>query len=122
VRADQLWSYAIDLGWPAGLRKRAAQILELLIDVGPLTRQQIAERLLLTPKLLNSNDPQGTYLSNLISRGLVASVARAVKTGRVCRDGRTRKGTQVSLYFPTPEAIAMKLAWRRTHSSQDTHS
>lgn len=112
IRAESFWSYAPSLGWPTGVRYRAAQILELLCAHESLTGQQIAELLGVTPSVaLKSNDPQGTYLGNLISRGLVAAASRVIETGQLCADGRTHKGKKVNLYFLTPAARDMKQAW-----------
>lgn len=107
VRAEQLWSYAIDLGWPAGIRKRAAQILETLLTHGPQTR---ASLIALVGPIAKSNDPQGTYLANLIARGLVAAANKVIPH---TDDARRR----VNLYCATPLAVAMKTEWHSTQSS-----
>jgi hypothetical protein len=106
VRAEQLWSYATDLGWPAGLRKRAAQILETLLAHGPQTR---ASLIALVGPIAKSNDPQGTYLGNLIARGLVAAAQKVIPH---TDDARRR----VNLYCATPLAVAMKAEWRSAQS------
>jgi hypothetical protein len=72
-------------GWPAGLRPRAVQILDALAARGPMTRPQIAEAVGMPWKgsraSLRSNDPEGSYLANLIARGLVVDLGRLVKEG-----------------------------------------
>lgn len=70
-------------GWPGDLRPRAVQILNLLYERGPLTRRQIAEAIGMpwkgSRKTLVSNDREGTYLWNLVNRGLVVRLPRLVK-------------------------------------------
>ncbi len=119
VRAESFWAYAPSLGWPAGVRYRAVQILELLFVHESLTRRQIPELLGLSSSIaLKSNDPQGTYLANLISRGLVAAAGRSVRTGELCADGRTHKGKSINLYFLTPAARETKQAWQRDRHAE----
>lgn len=114
-RWSRLWEYAPSLGWPAGVRKRAAQILELLLEHPEgMTARQLAVGIGLKTKHripLRSNDPQGTYTANLIERGLVASAARAINVGVKNAKGRTCQGKNVHLYFLTPAAKSMKAAW-----------
>lgn len=100
-------------GWPADLRPRAVQILDLLYQKGPHTRRQIADAIGMpwkgTRKSLVSNDPEGSYLAHLIARGLVVASKRAhrvhgqgsgkscnvysiaphVKRGEICPNAKT---------------------------------
>lgn len=108
VRAEQLWSYATRLGWPPGVRKRSAEILETLLTHGPQTLASLVE--LLGPIIKKSNDPQGTYLGNLISRGLVAAANKVIPH---TDDARRR----VNLYCATPLAVQTKAEWRSAQSS-----
>jgi hypothetical protein len=80
-------------GWPADLRPRAVQIMDLLYQKGPHTRRQIADAIGMpwkgTRKSLHSNDPEGSYLAHLMARGLVVVTKRAHKvhgqgTGKSC--------------------------------------
>lgn len=85
-------------GWPADLRPRAVQILDLLYQHGPKTRRQIAEATGMSwigsRSSLKSNDPEGSYLAHLIARGLVVRTLKSVK-------GRG-KGGSCDLYSITP--------------------
>jgi len=94
VRALAIRQYAIDNGWPADLRARAVQILNVLRDHGPQTRRQLAERIGVpwkgSRKSLVSNDPEGSYLAHLQARGLVVRLGRIVKGSSV--------GKSVNLY------------------------
>jgi AraC-like DNA-binding protein len=123
-RAVVYWSVATGLGWPCGMRYRAVQILELLLlNPDGLTLSQIRDQLGLTDGQLKSNDPQGMYTANLIARGLVASVARCIPTGRlVARKGSSglvASGQNVHLYFATPAAARIKSHWRKSHSQAE---
>lgn len=72
-------------GWPEDLRPRAVQILDALAEHGPMTRPEIASAIGLpwigTRRSLKSNDPEGSYLANLMARGLVVSLGRLVREG-----------------------------------------
>lgn len=85
-------------GWPADLRPRAVEILDLLYNHGPKTRRQIADALGMPWKgsrdSLVSNDPEGSYLAHLIARGLVVCLPRALPM-----PGR---GKNVSIYMIPP--------------------
>lgn len=74
---------AIKAGWPSDLRWRSVQILDALAAHGPMTRRQIAEKIgapwLGSRKTLKSNDPEGSYLANLVARGLVVRLGRLVR-------------------------------------------
>lgn len=83
VRALAFVRFAVASGWPADLRPREVNILESLIERGPMTRPEIAEALgmpwLGSRKSLKSNDPGGSYLATLIRRGLVVNLGRIVR-------------------------------------------
>lgn len=116
-RAELYWSIGPDLGWPAGLRFRAVQMLEYLLNQpNGATSAMICEALSITPARLHSNDPQGTYLANLIARGLVAAAAKTIPTGKVSK--RLKSGTCGSLYFATPAARELKATWRESHGPE----
>lgn len=90
--------FAVSHGWPADLRPRAVQILDLLYQYGPKTRRQIVAAIgmswLGSRKSLRSNDPEGSYMAHLIARGLVVRSLRVVK-------GRG-KGGSCDLYSIAP--------------------
>ena len=83
VRRLAFNKFATRHGWPADLRPRAIQILDLLYQKGPHNRRQICEAIGMpwkgTRKSLCSNDPEGSYLAHLIARGLVVASKRAHK-------------------------------------------
>lgn len=76
---------AIASGWPSDLRIRQTQILNALWAHGPMTRIEIAEKIGMPWKgprtSLTGNDREGTYLANLIARGLVVNLGRKVYNG-----------------------------------------
>jgi len=91
LRADAFRRRARQAGWPEDLRPRAVQILNLIWERGPQTRKQIAAAIGLpwrgSRNSLLSNDPEGTYLANLMARGLVISLGRIAVgkgTGHSC--------------------------------------
>jgi hypothetical protein len=91
LRQMAFMARALRAGWPADLRPRAVQMLDLLHDRGPQIRRQIAAALKMpwkgSRKSLCSNDPEGSYLAHLMARGLVVSLGRVVKgvgRGRSC--------------------------------------
>lgn len=98
LRLQSFRDFARRNGWPEDLRPRAVQMLNVLYQRGPMTRRQIAEALRMpwkgANKSLCSNDPEGSYLANLMKRGLVLVLRRAVR-------GRG-KGRSTSLYFVAP--------------------
>jgi hypothetical protein len=83
LRSRAFARFAARNGWPADLRPRAVQILNLLYEQGPKTRREIAEAIGMpwkgSRKSLVSNDPEGSYLAHLIARGLVIQLGRIVK-------------------------------------------
>lgn len=109
LRSLAFKNYAIRHGLPEGLRPRAVQIVYALASMGPSTHQQIAMAIGMpwkgARKSLVSNDPEGTYLSHLESRGIVVCLKRKLRTG-----GR---GQNVSLYDLT-------LEWRERITSHVT--
>jgi hypothetical protein len=90
LRAVVYRARAIKAGWPSDLRWRSVQILELLEQRGPMTRKQIAEAIGLpwrgSRKSLRSNDPEGSYLANLMRRGLVIRLGRIVRGEGRCKN------------------------------------
>ena len=96
IRTLAFRKYARKHGWSEDIRPRGVQILNLLFMEGPKTRFEIAGKIGLrwrgSRKSLCSNDPQGSYLANLLHRGLVV----VIKRGRqVTGQG---KGHSVDLY------------------------
>lgn len=97
---------ARECGWPEDLRKREVDILNLLWDRGPMTRREIAAAVGFNMErveeygqrcMLHDGGPSkafpishGSYLANLVARGLLISMKRAVRTGR--------QGGNVNLY------------------------
>jgi DNA-binding CsgD family transcriptional regulator len=85
LRAAVYATRARRLGWPIELRWRAVQIVETLWLLGPRTRRQLADELEMpwrgTRKSLCGNDPGGSYLANLMRRGLVVKLGRCVPNG-----------------------------------------
>jgi hypothetical protein len=83
LRKEAFRKRAIAAGWPGDLRPRAVQILNALWDRGPMTRPEIAKAIGMPWKgsrqSLTSNDPEGSYLAHLQSRGLVIVFKRACK-------------------------------------------
>lgn len=127
VRASRYWSIGPRLGWPMGVRFRAVQLLECLLrHPNGMTRSQLRDHLGLTPGQMSGNDTQGTYLANLIARGLVAAAARVIPTGRkIIRKGSVApvgSGQNVHLYFSTPLAVDTRAAWRLSHTSDHEES
>lgn len=91
--------YAVKHGLPEDLRPRAVQMVYAMAQCGAMTRRQIAEKIGMpwkgARKSLVSNDPEGTYLSNLMSRGIVFCLPRIVQAGG--------QGQNISLYDLTLE-------------------
>lgn len=112
VRATRFRQFAVEHGWPEDLRVRGVQILELLLIEPALTRREISDRLGLewkgARKSLVSNDPEGSYLSNLAARGLVIKSPR-VPSGETGK--RKRQGKTVCFYSASPLAHQMKAAF-----------
>lgn len=87
------WSdYAVECGWPADLRIREVQILNVLAERGPMTMRELALAIGMPankrrkcdgrPDILHSNDQGGTYTATLRKRGLILYIWRAKSTGR----------------------------------------
>lgn len=85
LRVVAFRKYARENGWPEDLRPRAVQILSTLYLHGPQTRRQIAERIGMPWKgsraSLHNNDKEGSYLANLMARGLVVCANRKLQQG-----------------------------------------
>lgn len=98
LRGQVFRERAAAAGWPEDLRPRAVQILNALWERGPMTRMQIAEAIGMpwkgSRKSLTSNDPEGSYLAHLMSRGLVIVMKRAAK---VTGQGKGRSQNVYSL-------------------------
>ena len=96
VRVQSFRAFARRSGWPADLRPRSVQILNLLASEGPKTKCEIAAAIGLpwegraSRRVLKSNDPEGGYLAHLMKRGLVVCLGRKVQNGG--------KGKNTSLY------------------------
>jgi len=80
VRAKAFADFAARHGWPGVTRPRAVQILDLLYATGPMTRREICSAIGMrwrgSRPSLSSNDSQGSYLANLVARGLVVCLGR----------------------------------------------
>lgn len=72
-------------GWPADLRPRAAAILDLLAERGPMTRRELCEAMGMNWRgsraSLKSSDPEGSHLAHLMACGLVVALGRIVRPG-----------------------------------------
>lgn len=104
LRAKSYEQFAARNGWPGITRPRLVQILNLLYERGPHTRQAIAAAIGMawtdrshSPASrcsLKGNGPGGSYMAELMRLGLVVRIPRAVKgTGR---------GKSVNLYAIAP--------------------
>lgn len=111
IRSAAFRRYAASHGWPADLRPRAVQILDLLYSRGPMTRRQLCDALDLpwrgSRASLKSNDPEGSYLAHLMRRGLVVCLGRVVP-GIIGKNG-TRQGSNQRLYA-LPVNVAPNIA------------
>jgi hypothetical protein len=104
VRAKRYLEFAASKGWPGIARPRCVQILNLLYEQGPQTREAIAAAIGMpwrgtasTPasrNALHGNGPGGTYLSELMRLGLVVCFRRHV--------ARAGVGKSVNLYSIAP--------------------
>jgi hypothetical protein len=110
LRALSYRRYAVENGWPAELRPREVQILNVLADRGvPMTKHELAEAIgmptsatFATGKrriLLASNGPGGTYTADLLRRCMLQRIKRAVS-------GRGR-GANLDLYILGPAALSI---------------
>ena len=84
LRAMRYREFARQRGWPEDLRPREVQILDLLYEQGPNTRRGIAEGIGWNMErgqraLLACKYGRGSYLANLMHRGLVVRMGRVVK-------------------------------------------
>lgn len=100
VRGLVYRKYVEDSGWPADLRPRQVQILNALAMLGPLTRIQMAKSVgyqTTNPKKIFHSKylAGGSYLANLMQRGMVICLGRIVRTGR--------KGGNLFLYTLAPD-------------------
>ena len=82
IRALSLKIQVIRSGWPPDLEWRSTHILDLLEKHGPMTRRQLVAGLGMVWRgrdSLKSNGPRGSYLAELVARGLVLNLGRVVK-------------------------------------------
>lgn len=104
IRAKAFVEFGARQGWPGIHRPRAVQILNLLYERGPHTRQQICAAIGMpwkgSRKSLCSNDPEGSYLAHLMARGLVVQLPGRQRTQN--RGLRKGSGTSVYLYAIAP--------------------
>jgi len=110
VRSEAYRRYAVENGWPANLRPREVQILNVLATRGiPMTRLELAAAIGMrtdrmggngTLALLAScNGPGGTYTASLMRQGLLAAIKRGAHvTGR-------GKGRSRDLYYLGQRAL-----------------
>lgn len=112
LRAKKFQEFAVKLGWPADLRVRGVQILELLLREPALTRRQISDMIGMpwkgSRKSLVSNDPEGSYLANLIARGLVIRSPKVYIPAEAGTGKRKGCGKGVRYYSASPLAHEMK--------------
>lgn len=115
LRRLSFHKFAIENGWPSDLRPRAVQILNVLAEHGPRTKNQLAEALDVpwrgraSREVLMCRGPGGSYLAQLQAAGLVAKI----EGGGLCPSKGQGKGRLPSLYTLTPAAIA----WREEHAN-----
>lgn len=88
VRVLAFSDYARGRGWPADIRPRQVQILDVIYERGPMSKRQICDAIGMRWKgsshktRMASNEPGGSYLAGLLRRGLLVSVKRAVRSPR----------------------------------------
>jgi len=115
LRVEAFKKYARDRGWPEDLKKRQVQILELLWQNGPMTREEIGGRLGMTKKArklangkigywypMHCNTPghgaDSSYTGDLLRRGLIISLGRVVRYKPAgARTGQSRNACLYSL-------------------------
>ncbi|HUX16239.1 MAG TPA: hypothetical protein VMW52_07180 [Phycisphaerae bacterium] len=115
LRVEAFKKYARDRGWPEDLKPRQVQILELLWDRGPMTREEIGRALGMTPKPrktskggisywypMHCNTPghgaDSSYTGDLLRRGLIISLGRVVRYKPAgARTGQSRNACLYSL-------------------------
>lgn len=104
VRAAAFRRFASESGWPPDLRPRHVHILDALESRGPMTRAEIAMAIGLewrgSRRSLKSNGVGGSYLSQLMARGLVISLGRVVRG-----DGSGHSVNLYSLSLTTERAV-----------------
>lgn len=106
--------FARENGWPEDLRPRAVQILNVLAEVGPQTRDELARAIgmrvegLKSRQKLKSNSEGHSYTAGLIRRGLIF---RHKRWGTSKPRGHNRLP---DLYILTPTAILWRLNHVRT--------
>lgn len=95
LRVKAFRDFAKRNGWSEDLLPREVQVLNALWERGPLTKRQLCEAIGMPWKgtsraSLKSNGPGGSYVTDLMRRGLVVSLGRKVYNGR--------KGANTALY------------------------
>jgi hypothetical protein len=83
VRSLAFRKYAKRYGWPEDLRPREVHILNAILKHGPMTRQQMCETIGLrwngSRRSLRCKYGRGSYVANLLYRGLLVSLGKIVK-------------------------------------------
>lgn len=112
LRSRSFRRYAVENGWPADIRPRGVQVLNVLAEQGPKTRRELVAALGLKWKSTNkgrnnlaSRDPGGSVLAILQARGFVIR-QRRYTTGKP-----HGKNQLPSVYTLTLKAIN----WREDH-------
>jgi transposase len=110
IRVAAFRDFATSLGWPADLRPRGVQIIELLLVHPLLNRRELCELTGMpwrgSRQSLASNDPEGSYLANLMTRGLVVRSPRIRTASEIGK--RSGCGCGVHYYAASDAARAMK--------------
>lgn len=117
VLLDRGRQAALELGVPAdcaeGVREPEAQILALMSDGRPRTRQQMCKALGWPwkgiRKSMTCNQGGGTYTATLISKGLLLRVPKGIRTG-------AGRGHKVDLYV-LPQWLTAAIAANRRRSA-----
>lgn len=81
LRSKRYREYAVERGWPVWLRPRQVQILDVLYECGPLTREEIVIACGMKTERaqrywLSSKYGRGSYLADLAAAGFVVRSAR----------------------------------------------
>ena len=113
LRVEVFHKRAREQGWPEDLKPRQVEILNLLWDNGPMTREELGRRMGMRKKgrtlpsgrigywfPMHHNTPgHGTdtsYTGNLLKRGLIINLGRIVRNKRPGRE--TSQGLNTCLY------------------------
>lgn len=99
LRSRAFRLYALENGWPDDFRPREVQILNALATHGPMTAEQIAEKIGMRTDLVNcvhggkkllsgcnrkrpNGSAYGTYTASLMERGMIVYIHRSSPSGR----------------------------------------